>query len=459
MGIAELNRQVGLNLGLAEIFHQYSIGSKEDGWVYYLRIRRRREKIIKNTPDKDLNDDDFFWVSGNFEDHQAQIPGRRINWKKGEPDSAHLHSLYSYPNLATLRAALRYPERSWAKLLKFEPTYRYSGRRKARVTDFLLEEAPEPDPTLPEIRLIPLTAEEEMAKRNRVRALLTETNRPEVPPPSQTQPAVVALRSQQPSSSRPSKRARSTPTEQHLVDKDKSIPSPIPQSESSDRAGSSRWAPKLKFQNRFIQDTDSVVAEKDHLMAFNLAKSVCLPADMEHHQNLTELKAIRSATKSMILKSQIAHQKVLELRKTTRQALAEVEAKATELKESHQKTAELEAEVARLSGLVTSAEVDKQKALIVMKDKYLRELVKLEGKKNAEIAELKKKVSDANAEGFKEAEGLYIPQCEGAKDLFFKCGWRSVVEQLGCGPETEGSDDDQENEPTVTPVVNEQGND
>ena len=85
MGIAELNRQAGLNLGLAEIFHQYSLGSKEDGWVYYLRIRRGREKIIKDTPDKDLNDDDFFWVSGNFEDHQAQIPGRSINWNKGIP--------------------------------------------------------------------------------------------------------------------------------------------------------------------------------------------------------------------------------------------------------------------------------------------------------------------------------------------------------------------------------------
>ena len=72
-----------------------------------------------------------------------------------------------------------------------------------------------------------------------------------------------------------------------------------------------------------------------------------------------------------------------------------------------------------------------------MKDKYLRELAKLEGKKDAEIADLKKKVGDANAQGFKEAEGLYIPQCEGAKDLFFKCGWRGAVEQLGCGPETE----------------------
>ena len=48
-GIAELNRRASLNLGLAELFHQYSIGSTEDGWVYYLRIRRQREKIIKDT--------------------------------------------------------------------------------------------------------------------------------------------------------------------------------------------------------------------------------------------------------------------------------------------------------------------------------------------------------------------------------------------------------------------------
>ncbi|THF97370.1 hypothetical protein TEA_017370 [Camellia sinensis var. sinensis] len=70
-----------------------------------------------------------------------------------------LKSQYSYPNLNTLRAALRYPNRSWAKLLNFEPTYRYCNRRKTRVTDFLLEPSPEPDPSLPQINLIPLTAE------------------------------------------------------------------------------------------------------------------------------------------------------------------------------------------------------------------------------------------------------------------------------------------------------------
>ncbi|CAL5389740.1 unnamed protein product [Camellia sinensis] len=250
-----------------------------------------------------------------------------------------------------------------------------------------------------------------MAKKNRVRALLTETNRAEVPPPNQTQETVVALPSQQPSLSRRTKRARTTQTEQRLVDEDETTLPPSPpsssQPEHADRASSSKWAPKLTFQNRNIQDIDSVVAEKDHLMAFNLAKSVCLPADMEHHKNLTELKAILSATKSMILvmqKGQIAHKKVLELRNTARQAMAKVEAKTTELKESYQKTAELETEVARLTGLVTSADADKQKALAVMKDKYLHELVKLEGKKDAEITELKKKAEDASSEVSRRAK-------------------------------------------------------
>ncbi|GMP92106.1 hypothetical protein CsSME_00042474 [Camellia sinensis var. sinensis] len=57
----------------------------------------------------------------------------------------------------------------------------------------------------------------------------------------------------------------------------------------------------MTYKNRAITTTDSVVADKDHTLAFNLAKSVCLPSDMEHHDHLTELKAIRSATKSMVL--------------------------------------------------------------------------------------------------------------------------------------------------------------
>ena len=125
-----------------------------------------------------------------------------------------------------------------------------------------------------------------MAKKSRVRALLTATTRAEVQPSLETQPTVVALPSQQPSSSRPSKCARSTSTDQQLVDEVESIPQgpqPALQPEQTDRAESSNWAPKLTFNDRDIKDSDSVVAEKDHQLAFNLAKSVCLPKDMEHH--------------------------------------------------------------------------------------------------------------------------------------------------------------------------------
>ncbi|CAL5442359.1 unnamed protein product [Camellia sinensis] len=280
-----------------------------------------------------------------------------------------------------------------------------------------------------------------MAKRSRVRALLTETARPEVVSPGQSQPAVVALPSQQPSSSRRTKRARTAEPERVLVDEEPVIQPSLPSSprpESSDRTISC-WAPKLSFNDREILETDSIVAEKDHLLAINLAKSVCLPKDMEHHhkQLTTELKSIRSATKSMILaiqKNQITHKKVLELRKVTRQAAAEAEAKSAELEQARKEMAELRGEVGRLTGMVSSAEAEKQKTAIVLKDKYLRELLKLERKKDAEI---KEKVKEADKQGFKRAEDAYALQCNAAKDLFFKCGWRGAVEKLGHDPQTE----------------------
>ncbi|XP_028076230.1 uncharacterized protein LOC114278404 [Camellia sinensis] len=136
-------------------------------------------------------------------------------------------------------------------------------------------------------------------------------------------------------------------------------------------------------------------------------------------------------------KNQIAHKLVLELCKTTRQALAEAEKKTVELNEAKQQMAELQSEVARLTGLVDLAEVDKQKALTEQKDRYLRELAKVEQTKKAEITELEKKIGDAEDRGYKEGETTYILQCEAAKDLFFKCRWKAAVKQLGHGPETE----------------------
>ncbi|XP_028064371.1 probable methyltransferase PMT19 [Camellia sinensis] len=99
--------------------------------------------------------------------------------------------------------------------------------------------------------------------------------------------------------------------------------------------------------------------------------------------------------------------------------------------------AELQSEVARLTGLVDSAEANKQEALIELKDRYLCELAKVEKKKSAEITDLEKKVEDAEDRGYKEGEATYILQCEAAKDIFLKYGWKAVVEQLDHGAETE----------------------
>ncbi|GMP67188.1 hypothetical protein CsSME_00027263 [Camellia sinensis var. sinensis] len=49
-GITELNRQLGLNLGLAELFHQYSLDQNDDGWVYYLRVILKTKKPRYRTP-------------------------------------------------------------------------------------------------------------------------------------------------------------------------------------------------------------------------------------------------------------------------------------------------------------------------------------------------------------------------------------------------------------------------
>lgn len=180
---------------------------------------------------------------------------------------------------------------------------------------------------------------------------------------------------------------------------------------------------------------------------------------------------------------------MLELRKTTRQALADAEVKSTELEKVNKRLADLRAENGRLTVLANSVEAEKQKVAAEAKDKYLRLLAKIEQQKNTEIKRLKAEIKAAEKQGFKEAEGAYTLQCNAAKDLFFKCGWRSAVEQLGCLPDTEvydapkyfipaslsqyaadlqkqfleGSDNDDdddedgdEDEPTDTPVIDQQ---
>ncbi|GMP72782.1 hypothetical protein CsSME_00030698 [Camellia sinensis var. sinensis] len=74
-GVAELNRRLGLNLGLAKIFHQYSLRKNKGGLCWYLKVKKGRAKLIEGNPDKEANDDDFLWVSSHYEDTEAPIPG------------------------------------------------------------------------------------------------------------------------------------------------------------------------------------------------------------------------------------------------------------------------------------------------------------------------------------------------------------------------------------------------
>ncbi|GMP24826.1 hypothetical protein CsSME_00001966 [Camellia sinensis var. sinensis] len=53
-GIVELNRRLGLNVGLVKLFHQSSLGQNDDGWVYYLRTRKRRYRATILTRIKGL---------------------------------------------------------------------------------------------------------------------------------------------------------------------------------------------------------------------------------------------------------------------------------------------------------------------------------------------------------------------------------------------------------------------
>ncbi|GMQ10456.1 hypothetical protein CsSME_00053450 [Camellia sinensis var. sinensis] len=74
-GVAELNRILGPNLDLAEIFHQYTFSKNKGGLCWYLKVRKARAKLIEVNSYKETNTDDFLWVSGHYEDTEAPIPG------------------------------------------------------------------------------------------------------------------------------------------------------------------------------------------------------------------------------------------------------------------------------------------------------------------------------------------------------------------------------------------------
>ncbi|GMP57813.1 hypothetical protein CsSME_00021732 [Camellia sinensis var. sinensis] len=381
-GVAELNRLLGLNLGLAEIFHQYTLSKNKDGLCWYLKVRKGQAKLIEGNPDKETNDDDFLWVSGRYEDTEAPIPGWYIRKDFGIADYKLLAEDYSHANQEVIRVMLRHPaeERESPKLLGFEPTYHYIAPRKSRVTDFLRALSPEPDPNLPLIKLVPLTVEQEMAKIRAIKSMITgeasDSQPPEAAgetsstPAAQGEGAVLALASEQ-AVGRSKKRLRKDKAEQHLTDEDSTEHASTDLGDQTEQpiTGPSKrssappvWLPELSYKGRAVCTTDSVYADKDYSLGFNMTKGLLLPVDMKKHDGLSDLKVLCSAVKSIVLAAQknyLAHERMIAVQQSLRDAISDNKAKTAELTNLKAAQEAAEAERDTLIQKLARAEEDK----------------------------------------------------------------------------------------------------
>ncbi|GMP51934.1 hypothetical protein CsSME_00017965 [Camellia sinensis var. sinensis] len=279
-----------------------------------------------------------------------------------------------------------------------------------------------------------------MAKIRAIKSMITgeegESQPPEVTggtsstPAGQTKGAVLALASEQPAG-RSKKMKRKEMTGQNLVDEDSTE---VASTETGDRteqplAGKSKgkgpatplvWAPEFKYQGRAVSFEDSIYADKDYSLGFNLTKGLILPADMKKHDELSDLKVLRPAAKSIVL--------------SLRDAISENEAQKGEIAKLKAAQEAVVAERDTLLQKVDRASEEKQRAVKSTKAQYLAELRKL---RDAYKEERDKVVDEAEDRGYKQGEKTYERQVQATKDIFFQCGWKAAVEKVGLGQDAE----------------------
>ncbi|THG23290.1 hypothetical protein TEA_020255 [Camellia sinensis var. sinensis] len=148
-------------------------------------------------------------------------------------------------------------------------TVKYSAPRRSKVTDFLHAPTPPPDPTLPDVPLIRLTEEQEMAKQSKIKNLLTATSAemPSVvtrsPVAGQSSGAMVALASpatgqssREPAPRRAGKRVRADPSTELVAELTTEHPSdaPVPS-----LLGLIRLVPSKKRKIQILNDVSGIV--------------------------------------------------------------------------------------------------------------------------------------------------------------------------------------------------------
>ncbi|XP_028064076.1 uncharacterized protein CG45076-like [Camellia sinensis] len=168
-----------------------------------------------------------------------------------------------------------------------------------------------------------------------------------------------------------------------------------------------------------------------------MTKGLILPADVKKHDELSDLKVLRSAAKSIVLAAQknyLAHDRMIAVRQRLRDAIAENKAQKAEIAKLKAAQEAVVAERDNLSQKVDRAEAKKQRAVKSTKARYLAELRKL---RDAHKEEKDKAVSNAKDRGYAQGEKTYERQVQATKDIFFQCGWKAAVEKVGLGQDAD----------------------
>ncbi|XP_028111557.1 uncharacterized protein LOC114309875 [Camellia sinensis] len=168
-----------------------------------------------------------------------------------------------------------------------------------------------------------------------------------------------------------------------------------------------------------------------------MTKGLIFPADMKKHDELSDLKVLRSAAKSIVLAAQknyLAHDRMITIRQSLRDAIAENKAKTAEIAKLKAAQEATEAKRDTLSQKLDRAQVDKQRAVKTTKARYLAELRKL---RDAHKEEKDKAVDDAEDQGYVQGEKTCERQVQATKDTFFQCGWKAVVEKVSLGQDAD----------------------
>ncbi|GMP63595.1 hypothetical protein CsSME_00025226 [Camellia sinensis var. sinensis] len=126
----------------------------------------------------------------------------------------------------------------------------------------------------------------------------------------------------------PANKLPANQTDQHLADKDSTEHASTDLGDQTEQpltrpsalsSAPTVWSPEFTYKGRAVSAADLVYADKDYSLGFNMTKGLIIPADMKKHEELSDLKVLHSAAKSIVLAAQknyLAHERMIAVRKS-----------------------------------------------------------------------------------------------------------------------------------------------